>query len=293
MEILQKGVEMPVPLIPLVSVVASSLGGLLKVATYAAIVNYLTDNGVVRAIESWIVQAALERAGLHLSEDDPLSDASLSSAVSERFGIAIRTLKDKNSIREDVETWAADQVSARTGYVVRSFSNGDMLKEDMTRIAAAVLTERTGMPLGVIMEDGFVFKAEDIKERVLSWAKAELMNTIEGEVRMRVEEMMTMPDVEALAMHLNSQLERVDAKTGLSVRRVALNMANNMAMKAILSYQKVTGGMDKKARRREQNRLAQQRFRQARPGRTQYVPLEWQAVFYNYPGQVMPPSRIG
>ena len=95
----------PLILLPLVEVLGASLVGLLKWASIAAIINYLTDNGVVRAIYQWIAQAALVHAGLELDENDPLSNASLAGAVSKRTGVTLRSLKDKETILEDLDTF--------------------------------------------------------------------------------------------------------------------------------------------------------------------------------------------
>lgn len=274
---------MPLPLVPLASALAVPLMGLLRWASFAAIVNWLTDNGVVRAVEQWIVSAALERSGLRLAEEDPLSDASLSAAVSEKFGVPIRSLKDQQMIKEDLDYWMAGQVSERSGYLVRSVSNVDMLKEDLERVAAAVLSDRLNIPAGVIAADDGVFDPVAIKERLLAWAKAELMTSIEAEIGVSLEEIMAIPDIESAAGEINGRLALLKSDQFVTARRLAFNVANTLAMNAVTEYQQVATRMTKRQRRQEQLRQAQAKFRRRHGNRQVYVPLGFSAAVTENP----------
>lgn len=274
---------MPLPLVPLASALAVPLMGLLKWASFAAIVNWLTDNGVVRAVEQWIVSAALERSGLRLAEEDPLSDASLSAAVSEKFGVPIRSLKDQQMIKEDLDYWTAGQVSERSGYLVRSVSNVDILKEDLERVAAAVLSDRLNIPAGVIAADDGVFDPVAIKERLLAWAKAELMTSIEAEIGVSLEEIMAIPDIESAAGEINGRLALLKSDQFVTARRLAFNVANTLAMNAVTEYQQVATRMTKRQRRQEQLRQAQAKFRRRHGNRQVYVPLGFSAAVTENP----------
>lgn len=46
---------------------------------------------------------ALSSAGLNLDTTEPFSDASICNAIGEKTGMALRTVKDRESMREDVE----------------------------------------------------------------------------------------------------------------------------------------------------------------------------------------------
>lgn len=274
---------MPLPLVPLASALAVPLMGLLKWASFAAIVNWLTDNGVVREVERWIVSAALERSGLRLAEEDPLSDASLSAAVSEKFGVPIRSLKDQQMIEEDLDYWTAGKISERSGYLVRSVSNVDILKEDLERVAAAVLSDRLNIPAGVIAADYGVFDPVAIKERLLAWAKAELMTSIEAEIGVSLEEIMAIPDIESAAGEINGRLALLKSDQFVTARRLALNVANTLAMNAVTEYQQVAMRMTKRQRRQEQLRQAQAKFRRRHGNRQVYVPLGFSAAVTENP----------
>lgn len=274
---------MPLPLVPLVSALAVPLTGLLRMLSFAAIVNWLTDNGVVRAVEQWIISAALEKAGLRLAEDDPLSDASLAAAVSERFGVPIRSLKDQQMIKEDLDYWTAGQISERSGYLVRSVSNVDILKEDLERVAAAVLSDRLNIPAGVIAADDGVFDPVAIKERLLAWAKAELMTSIEAEIGVSLEEIMAIPDIESAAGEINGRLALLKSDQFVTARRLAFNVANTLAMNAVTEYQQVATRMTKRQRRQEQLRQAQAKFRRIHGNRQVYVPLGFSAAVTENP----------
>lgn len=259
-------------LVPLAEVLGASLVGLLKWATVAAIINYLTDNGVVRAIYQWIAQAALHHAGLELDENDPLSDASLAGAVSKRTGVTLRSLKDKETIMEDLDTFTCDMIMQRAGYRIASVRNVDTLKADLLRIAAAEMTARLGLPVGVLPEDG-TFKPEEVKERLIVWAKAEVLNRVGQEIGVKAEELFGLYDFEGLAAEINERLREVDSDFSVTGRKLAISMANKLASKAVTDYQAVALDGTKRGRRKEQIRAAQRRFREKWGNRRQYMPV--------------------
>lgn len=273
---------MPV-LIPLAHVLASALSKLAWGLGFAALVDLLSENGVIRAVKGWIVSAALSQAGLTLDKDDPLSDASMANAISERLGFPVRTLVDKQMIREDVEMFAAAQISERSGYLIRSVSNVDMLKEDLERTAAAVLSDRLGIPAGVIAADDGVFDPVAIKARLMAWAKAEIMQQVAAEIGTSYEELMAVADVESLAGEINGRLAAMNSDQFVTARRLAFNLANSVAMSAITEYQQVASGMTKRQRRQEQVRQAQAKFRRRHGNRQVYVPLGFSAAVTENP----------
>lgn len=259
-------------LVPLAEAMAPALIGLLKWASIAAIINYLTDNGVVRAVYQWIAQAALVHAGLELDENDPLSDASLAGAVSKRTGVALRSLKDKETILEDLDTFTCDMIMQRSGYRIASVRNVETLKADLLRIAAAEMTARLGLPVGVLPEDG-TFKADEVKERLIVWAKAEVMNRVGQEIGVRVDELMALYDFEGMAAEINERLKDADSDFTVSGRKLAISLASKIASKSVTDYQAVAFDGTKRGRRKEQIRAAQRRFREKWGNRRQYMPV--------------------
>lgn len=275
---------MPVPvLVPLATLIAGRMQGWLAWVGLSTIASALYEYGVVDTVKGWIVQAAMHYAGLELNEENPLSDESFSAAMSKKLGFPIRTLKDQQSIKEDLEAYAAAQISERSGYLVRSVSNIDILKEDLERVAAAVLSDRLNIPAGVIAADDGVFDPVAIKERLLAWAKAELMTSIEAEIGVSLEEIMAIPDIESAAGEINGRLALLKSDQFVTARRLAFNVANTLAMNAVTEYQQVATRMTKRQRRQEQLRQAQAKFRRRHGNRQVYVPLGFSAAVTENP----------
>lgn len=275
---------MPVPvLVPLASVIGGRLASWLAWLGVAALVEKINSLGVVPVVYGWIADAAEYYAGLQLNRDDPLSEPSITGAISARLGFPLRTLKDAQMIREDLDSWAAAKVSERSGYLVRSVSNVDILKEDLERVAAAVLSDRLNIPAGVIAADNGVFDPVAIKERLLAWAKAELMTSIEAEIGVSLEEIMAIPDIESAAGEINGRLALLKSDQFVTARRLAFNVANTLAMNAVTEYQQVATRMTKRQRRQEQLRQAQAKFRRRHGNRQVYVPLGFSAAVTENP----------
>lgn len=228
-----------------------------------------------------ITAEVAERTGMELNPDDPLSDASLSNAVSERFGMPIRSFRDQQMIREDLENYAARVVSEKSGYEVRSVTNIDILKADLIRIAAAELSGRLGIPAGVIDGDGGEFNAEAVKGRLLEWAKAQLLTVIEQEGAEIMEGFLMSANMQAVVTQVNDALRNGGSDVVLSERALAVSITSQLAAKAVTSFMKTTTRNVKRERRIEQLRLAQQRFRARHGNRMQYVPLGY--VNHPYP----------
>lgn len=270
---------MPVPvLVPLATLIAGRMQGWLAWVGLSTIASALYEYGVVDTVKGWIVQAAMHYAGLELNEENPLSDESFSAAMSKKLGFPIRTLKDQQSIKEDLEAYAAAQISERSGYLVRSVSNVDMLKEDLVRVSSAVLSEKLGIPAGVIAEDGGVFDPAAVKERLLIWAKAELMSRVEGDVLIGLQDILAVPDVESAAAELNNRLGAINVDQTVTARRLAVHLSNLLATDAVTGYQKAARAMTKRQRRQESLRAAQAKFRRRHGKREVYVPLGFSAT---------------
>lgn len=228
---------------------------------------------IEEAILGWLVSYAAQKAGLTLDANDPLSDASLSGAVSERLGFTVRTLKDKASLAEDLEDHATALISQRAGYQIHSVRNVAVLRNDLEQIGCAILSQRLGIPAGVLPSDGEVFDAPAIKGRLLSWAKAEILQNASGEISGMIADIQGFTDFESLAAEMNGKLEALGSVEQVSARKLALMVANRMATNAVADYGRVASGMSKRTRRQLQLRDAQRKFRAAHGNRQQYVPL--------------------
>lgn len=230
-----------------------------------------------RMLLAHIVDYAAQYAGLHLDPDDPISDASFSAAISERVGFPIRTLRDKASIEEDIEHAALALIEQRSGYHLTSLRDVDALKADVKRIGLQYLSDQVGIPLTGM--DGDLTPAV-IKQQLLDWAKAQLMTSIGEEAGLAVAELIQAGGLEAVAGDMNSKLAELGSLQAVTARQFALKVAEKMASKAVTDFGKTAMGLDKKNRRKAQNREAARRFRAKHGIRLLYVRLDdpWPGV---------------
>lgn len=231
----------------------------------------------------FVVEQAATRAGLALDPDDPFSDASMAGAVGGRIGVTIRSLKNQNMIREDLENYAVGLVSSRAGYQIRSVSNVAVLREDFQRIACAILTEKLQLPLGILPAAGGEINVEEIKQNLLGWAKAELLNQVGEGVAISLEELQQVGDVEGLAVQLNGRLSAMGSPESVTARQIALHVSNRLAVSAIADYGRVSEEVSKRTRRQLQLRAAQSKFRAVHGNRQKYVPLGMVATVIDEP----------
>lgn len=233
---------------------------------------------IERMILDWVVSYAAHKSGLKLNEDDPLSDASLCNAFGERTGVTIRTLKDKNLIKEDLNNYAAQLISSKSGFVVHSVTNVEVLKNDLLRIGAAEMTVRLGLPVGVMPGDGELFDAVEVKKRLMLWAKAEMLADMSNDVNLSLDEIRAMGNIDALANDLNTRLTVAKIDKVVTGRQIAVSVANGMAEKAVVEYQSYVLSASKLDRKRVLNRAAQAKFRAAHGNRQRYIPLGMNAT---------------
>lgn len=275
-------------------------------AGVSSVFELMRRGGIDQIIYEWIVSEAAERAGLNLSPDDPLSDASLSRALSERSGITIRSLVDKEGIKVDLMEGAAKVVRDRTGIPVRTFADKAMILEDLEayaldqleqrtairlsslrdvealrgdflRIAGGVITGQTGIPLTDITSP------DQIKLDLLDWAKDQAMLEMGESVSAAV----TAEWKKGVSM-----LTMVREKLGKNVSPRALLRGVNNAMvgRYMVRLEAAGAGVVTKAERRKlQNKMAQRRFRARgerggpmwdgrKGGKNAYVPKGWDVV---------------
>ncbi len=250
-----------------------ALGWLAQWAPAVAwVVEKVYDGDLKKDVYSAIAKEAADRAGLVLDENDPISDASFSGAVSQKLGFPVRTLKNRQMIIEDLDSFAADMVSQRSGYTVRSVSNVDMLKQDLERVALAVVSEKIGIPLGQIADDGFQIDTEAIKGRVLEWAKAQLLTKVNEQISIEVLDL-AQGNVDWLVGSINERAAAGNVAGTVDAYGVSLMIADRLAVGAVKSYQQAAVGMTKRQRRQELQRAAQAKFRRTHGNRQVYVPL--------------------
>lgn len=265
---------MPLPLIPLASFLAANVTRILAGVGLGALASGVGWDDLKREVYDWIIAEAAARGGLHLNHDEPLSESSITAAVSEKIGIPLRSLRDPQTLDEDLSDWAAGFVSQKVGYQIRSIRDVDMLKEDMLRIGGALLTEHVGVPAG-LMDGDDGFNVEVIKMRLLMWAQAEIMSNIQELAGPVLEQLKASLSLDTLAASMNEALVDLDSEHRVTADSLAIAVANRLAVQSITNYQRVVQDGSKKLRRKRQVAEAQKRFHQRHGQRRVYVPVGW------------------
>lgn len=229
---------------------------------------------IERMILDWVIAYTAKKSGLELDDDDPLSDASFCHALEKRTGVVLRTLKDKKLVEEDIEAFALQKISIKTGYTLSTLRDVDQLKRELINIGAAVIVEKTGLPVLPLPDDPNEWEFT-VRERVLQWAQAIVMDRIAAESETVVAKISAMVDVEGLAGQINARLTEVGSLQQVNGRGVALFMAEKVANLAVEKFQITAKEGPKQTRRRLQLLEAQRRFRARHPGkRSQYIPVD-------------------
>lgn len=170
------------------------------------------------AVYSFIVEWAAESAGVDLDPSEPLSDKSLCGALGKKTGITIRTLRDKQSILDDIEYWSLAQVEARSGLRFRNIRDKAKTRQDVLKWATPKASELTGIPLSDLSSKEQT--TEDVTEHVKDMALLQLAGNIES----------ARQEVGALGIDLEAiikEIQRkggVDPQTGLPLVNVGLDM---------------------------------------------------------------------
>ena len=247
--------------------------GFLEWAGIASLIDTVLTYNVKQEAFRIIVDEVAKRSGMNLNPDDPFSDASMAGAVSERLGFPIRSVKDRAMIVEDVSAAAAAVISEKAGYQIRSIIDADMLREDLVRIGAAKLSEDIGIPAGVIPSDGGVWDRDEIKARLLAWAKAETAADMQARFAEQASALITAHNLEAVAAQMNSRLQAQESARQVTAQQLAFAMVNAIVVDAVAEYGEIATAVNRRSRRQEQMRRAQERFRRAHGNRQRYVPI--------------------
>lgn len=193
--------------------------------------------------------------GIQLDDEDPFGGNSMGNAVTQKSGVPVRNLYDKEGVREDLEHFALDQFSLKTGYQLSSLRDPERIKADVVAIGISIMEERMHFPLTQIMTE------EDPKQALIEYFTPLVIDRITKEVESR--------DINA-----ESLIVAIQAKTGAKFTKRQINKAlNSKLIQQSLQYiaKKRQKGAD--TRRRLQNRAAQARFRAKHGNRTKYVRL--------------------
>ena len=225
-------------------------------------------------VKKWVVVEAAERAGLQLDPDNPFSDASFCNALYQKTGVQFRTLLDRASVEQDLESYAIAQIQMRTGFqmTVTSFRDVEGLKLDLVNIGLYTVQQRTGIPVAQVSGTPGEW-GQQIKDQLLTYAEAELRQKLAGDAQNIAAKMGELVDLDALAGQINQRLSDIGSTQDIDVRGLALSIAQQVSAGAVNRFQVQAAKMNKQDRRAVQNREAQRRFREKWGDRRQYVPL--------------------
>lgn len=246
--------------------------GFLEWAGIASLVDTILTYDVKQQLYKIVAEEMSARAGIVLNPDDPFSDASVSAAIGDKVGIPLRSVKDKQIIKEDIDNFLAAKISATSGYQVTSVVNVEVLKSDLERIGAAIVSERSGLPLGVF-EPGQGVDGAVIKERILQWAEAEIITRAAGKVGQIADKLANEADLEAVAQRINGRLGGLGSAETVTALAMCTKISVELASAAVQKFGRTAQEMDRKSRKRELGRAAQARFRAAHGTRQKYVPI--------------------
>lgn len=222
-------------------------------------------------IKAWIVAEAARLAGLQLDPDNPLSDASLAGAVTQKTGIPLRSLRDRDTVMEDIDDYVAARASEKLGFQISTFRDPAAARADFEAAALQVISLKTGIPFAPGPEG---FTVEGIKSQVLDWARPQLAIELSGNAGMALQVLGGEGvDFEALAAEMNGKLQAIGSGETITAGRIAVHVAESMVKTSAQALQVTAAGLSKKSRRALQVRAAQQKFRAAHGNRQQYVPL--------------------
>ena len=91
--------------------------------------------GDAGAIQKQLLKAAAVvveyETGIQLDDEEPFGGNSMGSAVTQKSGVPVRNLYDKEGVREDLEHFALDQFSLKTGYQLSSLRDPERIKADV------------------------------------------------------------------------------------------------------------------------------------------------------------------
>lgn len=223
-------------------------------------------------INAEIASEAARLAGLNLDPAAPLSDASFAAALTEKTGVAIRTLKDRDSIVEDFEQHAIGIIQEKTGFRVSGLRDPEQIKHDLVNIGLSVVQQKTGIPISPLTGKPGDWGPQ-LKDQLLTWAEAQLRQRLASDASTIAAKMGELVDLDALAGHINKRLADIGSTQDIDVRGLALGIAEQVAAGAVQKFQVQANQLNKGTRRAAQNREAQRRFRAKWGDRRQYMPV--------------------
>ena len=246
--------------------------GFLEWAGIASLIDTILTYDVKQQLFKIVAEEMSAKAGLELNPEDPFSDASVSNAISQKIGVPLRSIKNKQMILEDVDDFAAARLSEKLGVKISSIKDPAKAKQDLEAAGLALVSAKTGIPFSV--PEGEAVSAEVVRGQVIAWARAEVSLELAESANTCLSQMGAEGvDFEATAAVINGKLQAMGVDTTVSAGRVAMYVAESLVRDAVRQYGAVAGDISKATRRRLQLRDAQQRFRSRHGNRQVYMPI--------------------
>jgi len=223
---------------------------------------------LVDSVKEWVVSEAARQGGLMLDREDPLSDASLSHAISERTGVNLRTVKDKVMVEEDLTAWALVMVEKKTGGLrLSNIKDANATKMDVLRFAGARVSEYAGVPLSDITDKEKT--REELKEWALSQAYSHMGEDVSKAMAMYAQSGVNMG---AVIEQVNSMVKQGGSEP-LDGKKIVMAMLHNGMVQQIARIGARAALTAMKTRRQLQMQAASIRFREKHGSRMKYEPL--------------------
>ena len=217
-----------------------------------------------------------DAAGVEVNLDLPIGQA-LAELVVRQSGVPIRTLFDREMLREDLEAYALDTLQAKSGYRLSSLTDAEKVKGDMMAIGMQIAQDRTGLPLAGVETP------EQARDVLVTWAAPIVYDRL----------LTAVPSDESLAGG-DTLLHQIRQRLGsagedLSSREIVRAVHSHIVASSVnlLVKAPATGKVD---RRRLQLRWAQKKFRERHGKREIYVPLGFR-VSSEYVSEILDLAR--
>ena len=210
----------------------------------------------VAVLTGALVDYAESKAGLVLDRADPLSDASLSFAIGSKIGIEITSIKDAEGLKGDVARFAQGQIEARSGLALTNILDTDAIRSDMSAFASGKISAHAGVTLTDVLD------VDKTKTELTAWA----LDNFVSHVQTRLAQVVGGVGGSAIDLSGVGAGARQNLKDGLQASEI---MSQAFAGLVVVLLDKARRDLNR-ARRKEQNRQAQRRFRALHGARMRY-----------------------
>lgn len=226
-----------------------------------------TWRGCREAVFGAIAEIVNKKTGLVLDPADPLSDASMSQAITNRANITITSIYDKNKLINDLHQYVAGRIEEKTTIRFTNLLSVDEVRRDAVRHVNGLVGEDIGVDLLRVDTGnggdggGVPSVATYIKQQAAVLVLAHLKKAARRQVG------------EKRIVKLLELVDRAERFKDAGVAGAGLGIAAAVILSA---YAEIDDGAKYRVaehRRRIQNRQAQQRFRERHGRRMQYNPI--------------------